>query len=80
MGVSDQHDFLTTRQVANLLRISTRTVQKMVQRGDLRAIRVGRLLRFDARAVRGFISSNSTAARTGTDAGEAADTQHVGVP
>ena len=31
----------TVREVAGILRISTRTVQRMIQRGDIKAVKIG---------------------------------------
>jgi len=66
---------MTTAEAANVLRCSRRTVRRLVERGDLRALKVGRVLRIDERDLGQLISKNSTAAKTGTDAGEAADLQ-----
>ena len=38
-------EFLTVPEVAARLRVSLRTVYSLIERGDLHAIRVGRLLR-----------------------------------
>ena len=38
-------DLLTTREVAVILRLSSRTVRRAVRRGDLAAVRVGRTVR-----------------------------------
>ena len=38
---------LTTREAADLLRVHPRTVQRLVRRGDLAAVRLGTATRFD---------------------------------
>ncbi|MBU0507706.1 helix-turn-helix domain-containing protein [bacterium] len=45
-----QADYLTTTEVAKLLRISTSTVQRMAREGRLSAIKVGKLWRFPAQS------------------------------
>lgn len=39
-------EYLTTEEVAGLLKLSTSTVQKMAREGRLTALKVGRLWRF----------------------------------
>lgn len=45
-----QGEFITTADVAKLLKISTSTVQKMAREGRLPAIKVGKLWRFPAQS------------------------------
>jgi len=45
----------TTREVAEALRISERTVRRAIAAGKLQAIRVGRLVRVPAASLRQFI-------------------------
>ena len=45
-----QGDFITTAEVAQLLRISSSTVQKMAREGRLAAFKVGKLWRFPAQS------------------------------
>ena len=40
-----QDRFLTVREVADLMRVSTMTVYRLIRQGDLRATRVGRSYR-----------------------------------
>lgn len=40
---------LTTREAAKLLRVCPRTVQRLVERDDLRAVHLGAAVRFDPR-------------------------------
>lgn len=43
---AEKDHFLTPQEVAALLRVSTRTVSRLVKSGELPALRVGRSLRF----------------------------------
>lgn len=54
---------LTVREVARLLAVSERLVQSLAQRGDLQAIRVGRLLRFRLEDVETFVTRGATSGR-----------------
>ncbi len=42
-------------EVAERLGVNPQTVRSMIERGDLRAIRVGRLLRIPAEVLEGFL-------------------------
>jgi len=48
---------LTTAQVAELLAVSERTVKRLVGRGGLRCVRLGRSLRFDPADVSWFVAA-----------------------
>ena len=48
---------LTTAQVAELLAVSERTVKRLVGRGGLRCVRLGRSLRFDPADVSRFVAA-----------------------
>src|SRR4051794_22140104 len=53
--VSDQaeaHALMTTHEVAVLLRVHPRTVQRLVERGELQAVHLGAAVRFDPADVR----------------------------
>jgi excisionase family DNA binding protein len=50
---------LTTREVAQMLRVSVRFVQLLASRGSLPAIRVGRLWRFRRTDVEAFLAACS---------------------
>lgn len=43
--MTEAPEYLTAREVAERLRVSVMTVHRLVERGDLRAIRVGNQLR-----------------------------------
>lgn len=47
---------LTTREAASLLHVHPRTVQRLVERGELAAIRIGTAVRFDPTDVTAVIS------------------------
>lgn len=58
---------MTIQEAAASLSVSTRTVRRMIDRGDLSCVRVGGQLRIEETAVRGFIERN----RQGEDMGTA---------
>jgi excisionase family DNA binding protein len=49
------HDLLTAREVADVMRVSTMTVYRLIKSGDLPAIRVGKHLRIRERDVAKFL-------------------------
>ncbi|WP_102347119.1 helix-turn-helix transcriptional regulator [Bacillus sp. Marseille-P3661] len=49
-----EHDLLKPEEVAKLLKISKYTVYEMVKRGELKAIRIGRKMRFDPDSITQF--------------------------
>ena len=49
---------LTTQEAAALLRVCPKTIRRMAQRGQLRAVRVGRDLRFKREKILLFINSS----------------------
>ena len=44
-------EYLTVGEAAEKLRVTTETIYRMVERGDLAALRIGRLIRIPAAAV-----------------------------
>lgn len=48
-------DYLTTAEVAKLLRISSSTAQRMAREGRLPAVKVGKLWRFPAQSTEIFL-------------------------
>ncbi|GLY55181.1 helix-turn-helix domain-containing protein [Lentzea sp. NBRC 102530] len=56
----------TIKEVADLLCVSTRTVERLVAAGDLDASRVGRAVRVRAQSVLGYLEANRLEP-TGTD-------------
>lgn len=58
--MSREHDFLTAAEVADLLRVSTMTVYRLIHSGDLPAVRVGRSYRLEASDVDRYIAKGAT--------------------
>lgn len=52
--------FMTTHQIAALLKVSEVTVRIRIHEGDLRAIRVGREFRVSARDMEAFVNAHAT--------------------
>ena len=50
-------DLLTTREVAEAIRVSTMTVYRLIKAGDLPAIRVGRHLRIRRRDLLAYLEA-----------------------
>ena len=48
--------FLTVREVADLMRVSTMTVYRLIKAGELRAARVGRSFRLRAGEVDAYLA------------------------
>lgn len=56
----DPTELLTSAEAAQLLRVSERTVKRLLERGDLPFVRVGDRRRFiEASEVRAFIARNT---------------------
>ena len=54
--------FLTVQEVAQLMRVSSMTVYRLIRAGDLPAVRVGRSFRVRAEDVDGYLQSRYTQA------------------
>lgn len=54
--------FLTVQEVADLMRVSTMTVYRLIKAGDLPAVRVGRSFRVRDTDVDGYLGSRYTQA------------------
>jgi excisionase family DNA binding protein len=54
--------FLTVAEVADLLRVSTMTVYRLIEAGDLRALRVGKSFRINEDDLDQFLGSRYTQA------------------
>lgn len=52
------HDLLTTEEVAERLRATPRFVRRLVAERRIAYVKVGRLVRFEARAVAEYIERN----------------------
>ena len=57
MGMSE---LLTVKEAADLLKTSRVQVRKMIQAGELLAVKVGREYRIPSASIREFIGSNCT--------------------
>jgi excisionase family DNA binding protein len=51
--------YYTAKEIAASLAVTPMTVYRLAERGELRAIRVGKSIRFDAEAVEEFIENAS---------------------
>jgi excisionase family DNA binding protein len=60
----DDRTLLTTNEAARLLRVHPRTVQRLVERGELCAVHLGAAVRFDPRDVTALIARVKDAAVT----------------
>ncbi len=54
--------FLTVAEVADLLRVSSMTVYRLIEAGDLRALRVGKSFRINTDDLEQFLGSRYTQA------------------
>lgn len=54
--------FMTVAEVASLLRVSTMTVYRLIQAGDIPALRVGKSYRLRSEDVDGFLAGKFTQA------------------
>ena len=50
--------FLTVQEVAQLMRVSSMTVYRLIRAGDLPAVRVGRSFRVHAKAVHDMLETS----------------------
>ena len=55
-------NFLTVQEVADLLRVSSMTVYRLIKSGDLSAVRVGRSFRVSDQDVDAYLASRYTQA------------------
>ena len=55
-----EHKYLTAAEVASELRISRMTVTRLIQQGQLAAVRVGNSLRISRNELASFIVRNAT--------------------
>jgi len=56
--------FLTTHEVADLLKVSEATVRSWIHSGTLRAVRLGREFRVAVRDLEAFINAHATKSAT----------------
>ncbi len=71
MASAVPYDLLTPREVAEVMRVSTMTVYRLIKAGDLPAIRVGKHLRIRGNDVVKFLDARVVAAtpRQGREGG-----------
>lgn len=55
--VSAVHELLTIKEVQGQLRVSRGTVDKLIRRGELTSIRIGRSIRVPAASLEAFIAA-----------------------
>ena len=58
MANEDKGTFLTVAEVAEMMRVSKMTVDRLVHAGDLPAVRVGRSFRVHEKAVSDYLSNS----------------------
>ncbi|HPB31706.1 MAG TPA: helix-turn-helix domain-containing protein [Candidatus Sumerlaeota bacterium] len=58
----DKEEYMTVEELATALKVSPRTIQRVVDRKELSAIRVGRQWRFKREWVEEWLKSNTSAA------------------
>ena len=56
---SEQAEFVTVEELANVLKVTPRTIQRIVNRKELPAIRVGRQWRFRREWVAEWLEKNT---------------------
>lgn len=52
--------FMTTHEIAELLKVSEATVRTWIHEGELRAIRIGREFRVSAKDMEAFVNAHAT--------------------
>lgn len=48
-------ELLTSKEVASILKVTTRSISNYVKNGQLKAVRIGKVLRFEVSEVEAFI-------------------------
>ena len=59
-GIREMTLLMTIREAAKALRISERTLWRIMQRGDLQTVRIGHCLRFDPADLRAYVERQKT--------------------
>ena len=59
MKTSDSDEFVTIEELANQLKVSPRTLQRLIQRKELPAIRIGRQWRFRREWIAEWLDRNT---------------------
>lgn len=60
MSKLSESRFLTVQEVADLMRVSSMTVYRLIKSGDLRAVRVGRSFRVRQEDIDGYLETSYT--------------------
>lgn len=68
-------NLLTVKEVAALLRVSAQTLYKMLEQGDIPAVKVGSQWRFDREKIRAWISSQGSEAREPLESKDGTETK-----
>lgn len=53
-------NLLTVKELAALLRVSSQTLYKMLEQGEIPAVKIGAQWRFDREKIRSWIASNES--------------------
>lgn len=61
----EQNRFMTVAEVAQLMRVSTMTVYRLIKAGDLPAVRVGKSYRIRETDINGYLDSRYIETGTG---------------
>jgi len=73
MIVAETPQLHTVTEIAGTLRVSKVTVYRLIDRGELRAVRVGGSLRVDGRDLSDYLTRDDASNATRTPRNEAAD-------
>ena len=58
--MDDSREMLTLKEVARRFNVSQRTVARLAERGQLKALRVGRQWRFEPEWIEQWVAANTT--------------------
>ena len=58
MAAERETEYLTPEELAEHFRVNVRTIYRLAKRGDLRAVRVGKLYRIPRTSFEAFITGN----------------------
>lgn len=58
-------NLLTVKELASLLRVSSQTLYKMLEQGEIPAVKIGAQWRFDQEKIKSWIESHASAPRGG---------------
>lgn len=57
--MNEKNELYTIEELSELLKVSTRTIRRLIRRRELPVIRIGRQLRFSRKAVNAWLESNT---------------------